>query len=425
MAPGSGYRVWSRLLGFSVPDSVLRYAPQPLAASFGIAVVGVGGGLVIVCTGRIRALRLLLGGLLIGAAIAGTNLALVLSVRVGGTVSLQDNLFATAVGAAMVTAGVLAGLLVGLRRIWVALAAAALLGLTITATHYLTMGSVRVELGVGHPPIVGVTPILLFAVVILFSTTALALLWFFTVGTATRSDLRAVFATPHQPIDIEPWMIEEVTTRIAIGTTLTAEDADGTAAQDAAPIRRTRAPRPTPGFASSPRSRPAWATTGTTAAMASNGAAMAANGRLGRADRTNSRTPVPWVSNHPIPVEPAAATLSSTMDAVDAVDAMGARDARDADARRYRRAWARGRAGQRVPDQRGARPGCPRAPHGRCARPGCDDRGPDRVRAADPGPDRHRTRPRTGRPDRGGAAARPGTRIGRDIEPGTGRGADG
>jgi len=263
------------MLGFSVPNYVLRYAPQPLAASLGIAIVGVAAGLAIVCTGRIRPLRLLLGGVLIGAAIAGTNLALVLSVRLGGAVSLQDNVFAASIGAAVATAGVVVGLLAGLRRLWVALTAAGLLALAVTATHYLTEAAVRVQLGVEHGSIAGIEPILLLAVVVMLSTTALALMWFFSVGTATRSDLRAVFATPNRAIEIEPWMIEEVTSRIA-----------------AADLPAPPAPA---------RRRPAWAT----AAMVSKGAAMATNGRPARTDRANTRTPVPWVSN-PTPVEPAA-----------------------------------------------------------------------------------------------------------------------
>ena len=282
------------MLGLSVPDYVLQYAPRPLAASFGIAIVGVAAGLAIVCTGRIRALRLLLGGALIGAAIAGTNLALVMSIRVGGTVSLRDNLFATSAGAAAVTAGVVVGLLAGVRRLWIAVTAAALLGAAITTTHYLTSAAIRVELGVAHPTVAGVEPILLLAVVIMLSTTALALMWFFSVGTATRSDLRAVFATPNRSIEIEPWMIEEVTTRIAA--------AELPPAATPAPARR----------------RPTWAT----AAMVSNGAAMATNGRPGRTDRANTRTPVPWVSN-PSPVEPAADERSSTMDDTD-VHGLGA-----------------------------------------------------------------------------------------------------
>jgi NO-binding membrane sensor protein with MHYT domain len=293
---GSGVWVPSlvALLGFSAPDSPLRYAPQPLAASFGVAVVGVGVGLMIICTGRMRFVRLLLGGIVIGATIAATDAGLLMSLRVGGTIGIDRNLFVAAVGAAMITAATVTGLLAGLRRLWVAGASAVLLALDITATHYLMLASVRVRLGVEHAAIMGITPILLLAAAIMFGTTVITMLWFFTVGTATRSDLRAVFATPHRPIDIEPWMIEEVTARIAIGTSLVVDE-------PSPPARRS--PRPTPGIGPSWRSMPAWGS-----------AAMATNGRT---NRSNTRTTVGWVDNSPILVEPAM--ISSTVD--EALDA--------------------------------------------------------------------------------------------------------
>jgi NO-binding membrane sensor protein with MHYT domain len=296
---GSG--IWAptmvALLGFSVPPSVLRYAPEPVAVSFGIAILGVGAGLATACTGRVRFVRLLAGALIIGTAIVGTNVALIGSVRIGGTISMDGNLFAASIGAAMVTAGVTVGLLVAIRRLWVALVAAVLLALAATATHYLAVAAVRVQLGVEHTRIEGITPILLFASVILFSTTVLAMLWFFSVGTATRSDLRAIFAHPQHPIDIEPWMIEEVTSRIAA------------AEEPVAPAGRQPAPRPTPSIS------PLWRTVPT--------AALVANSRAGGGDRANARTPVPWVANPPVPVEPAAAARVSTVDDTD-VHGLGA-----------------------------------------------------------------------------------------------------
>jgi NO-binding membrane sensor protein with MHYT domain len=285
------------LLGFSVPPSVLRYAPEPLAVSFGVAILGVGAGLAVACTGRIRFVRLLTGALLIGAAIVGTNVALIGSVRVGGTISLDGNLFAASMATATVTAGITVSLLVTVRRLWVALVAAVLLGMAITATHYLMMAAVQVRLGVEHTRIEGITPILLFAAVILFSTTVLAMLWFFSVGTATRRDLQAIFAHPHRAIDIEPWMIEEVTARIAA------------VEQQLAPASRQPTPRPTPTIS------PLWRTVPT--------AAMATNSRTARADRANARTPVPWVANPPVPIEPAAAARVSTVDDTE-VNGLGA-----------------------------------------------------------------------------------------------------
>ena len=282
-------------LGFSVPDSMLRYAPAPLAASFGMAIVGTGAGLAIACTGRTRFVRLLSGGVLIAVATAGSDGLLLQSVRVGGTIDVRRDILGATVLAAAITAGITVALLVAVRRLWVALVASALLGLAITVTHYLTMTGVEVRLGVTHTTIAGLAPILLFAAVILFSTTVLAMLWFFAAGTATRRDLQAVFASTHRPVEIEPRMIEEVTSRIALGTGYVVQEPAETP-----PTRPPTGPRATP--TGTPwRRMPAW-----------ESAAMAVNGRKSAGNRDNARPNVPWVANPPIPVEPVVSTMDDT-----------------------------------------------------------------------------------------------------------------
>jgi NO-binding membrane sensor protein with MHYT domain len=282
-------------LGFSVPDSLLRYAPAPLAASFGTAVIGAGAGLTIACTGRTRFVRLLFAGALIAAAMAGSHELLLQSIRVGGTISVPPDVLGASVLAAAVTAGITVTLLVAVRRLWVALVASALLGVAITVTHYLTMTGVGVRLGVAHAAIDGLTPILLFAAVILFSTTVLALLWFFGAGAATRRDLQAIFASTHRPAEIEPRMIEEVTARIALGTGYVVQEPVETP-----PTRPPTGPRATP-VPMPWRTMPAW-----------ESAAMAVNGRKSAGNRVNARPAVPWVANPPVPVEPPVSTMDDT-----------------------------------------------------------------------------------------------------------------
>jgi NO-binding membrane sensor protein with MHYT domain len=296
-----GCGIWAAqlvgMLGFSVPVSMLRYAPPPLAASFGFAVLGTGAGLAVACTGRTRFARLFIGGMLIAGATAGSNEMLLQAIRVGGTVSVERNVVGASVAAAAVTAGILVSLLVSVRRLWVAIVASVLLGLVITVTHYVAMTGVQVRLGVAHTAIEGVSPILLFAGVILFSTTVLALLWFFAAGTATRHDLRAVFAATHRPAEIEPRVIEEVTARIALGTGYVVQEMT-----DTPPTRRPTGPRATPG-ATPWRTMPAW-----------ESVAMAVNGRTSAGSRTNTRASIPWVANPPVPVEPSVSPVSSVDD---------------------------------------------------------------------------------------------------------------
>ena len=54
---------------------------------------------------------------------------------------------------------------------------------------------------------------------LVLGTVLIAMMWFFTVGTATRRDLHAIFDPLDDSGQIEPWMIEHVTARIALTTT--------------------------------------------------------------------------------------------------------------------------------------------------------------------------------------------------------------
>ncbi len=111
-------------------------------------------------------------------------------------------------------------------------------------------------------------------------TVLTAMMWFFTVGTATGRDLRAIFDPLDDANQIEPWMIEHVTAQIALTTTgeipIVTEDGEPTVATGtrvtyvpgwlpiagafAAPIpgRRAPGPRPTPGITPVWRSMPVW-----------------------------------------------------------------------------------------------------------------------------------------------------------------------
>src|SRR5262249_13413158 len=71
------------------------------------------------------------------------------------------------------------------------------------------------------------------------------------------------------------------------------------------PVLPSRQPAPRP----APAISPLWRTVPT--------AAMATNVRAGRGDLANARTPVPWIANPPVFVEPAASARASTVDDTD------------------------------------------------------------------------------------------------------------
>src|SRR5436189_2542198 len=50
-----------------------------------------------------------------------------------------------------------------------------------------------------------------------------AMRWFFTVGTSTRQDLGNMLLEPDHSIEIEPWMLNEVMMRAAVGIAHPAE----------------------------------------------------------------------------------------------------------------------------------------------------------------------------------------------------------
>jgi NO-binding membrane sensor protein with MHYT domain len=208
------------MLGLAVPATVVRFEPVPLLASLGLALAVVGSGLVIVVFRAPTTARLGLAGLVVGVGLAAAQYVAATAISVGGTVGYEPVRLVGSVGIALlVGCGVLwcTVTLAGLRP---AVIAGAGLGLALCVAHYLGLSALTVRLGpapAGMQTVPGLSPVLLVAPVILVGAMLTAMLWFFTVGTSTVDDLNTIFATPEHSVEIEPWMIEEVTTRISLG----------------------------------------------------------------------------------------------------------------------------------------------------------------------------------------------------------------
>jgi NO-binding membrane sensor protein with MHYT domain len=186
------------MLGFAVPGSAVRYDEGLLAASLGLAVVVVGIGLFTAGYGNLRGRRLLGAGVLIGLGIAAmhyTGMATIL--------------------AAMVMGGAISGM------------------------HYTAMSAVQVRLGLDHPAIKGVDPMLLVAPIVLIGGAAISMLAFFTFGASTVRDVRLIYeASGELSEPIEPWLIAEVLARTS------RPPVAGNAESDAGPVsHRARRPR--------------------------------------------------------------------------------------------------------------------------------------------------------------------------------------
>jgi NO-binding membrane sensor protein with MHYT domain len=239
------------LMGLAVPGTVLRLNPVAIGGSLALAVVSVGTGLLLVSYGGVGFLRLLLAGGQIGLGVAGTHFLIVGSVRAGGYVTYEGSLLVGSVVLAMVAACALLWFLVSLRRLSSAIAAAVASGLAICGVHYLGQYAIvvhRGELPGKLPaPVNGVAPMTVMTPTLIFGGVLIAMLWFFTVGTATRRDLKAVFTPNEDSGQIEPWIIDSVLRRVA---TIAPGPAEAAGARLAPPARRSRIPSLAPVFRS-------------------------------------------------------------------------------------------------------------------------------------------------------------------------------
>ncbi len=268
------------LLGLDVPATIVRYDPAPLAASLGVALIASAGGMFVLGYGRTRFWRLLAAGALFGAAVVGSHALLMRSLEVGGGITFKPALVLVSVALAMGVASALLWFMLGTRGLRPALGASAGTGLAICAAHYVGEAAIEVNLGAGTAAgVSGMSSMQVALLTLVLGTALIAMMWFFTVGTATRRDLHAIFDPLDDTGQIEPWMIEHVTARIALTTTgeiqvvpdgesVAAPTVRATYVPGSSPIagafagplpgRRQPGPRPTPGISPVWRTMPVW-----------------------------------------------------------------------------------------------------------------------------------------------------------------------
>jgi NO-binding membrane sensor protein with MHYT domain len=250
------------MLGLDVPDSVVRFNPIFALISLGVALATITAGLFVASYGRITFARLVVAGALLGGGVAGTNYLLLMSVEVGGQITYSLALMPLSVALATGVASVLLRFLVGTRRMRSALLAAVGMGVAICAVHYVGEAALQIRLGAAGTAggVAGVSPMLIALPTMVLGAVLIVMMWFFTVGTATRRDMGAIFDPLDDAGQIEPWMIEEVTARIALTTTGEQPAITRIAGAFGGPLpgRLAPAPRPTPGITPVWRVMPVW-----------------------------------------------------------------------------------------------------------------------------------------------------------------------
>lgn len=209
-------------LGLQVDGSVVRLDPRWLGLSLVAAIAATAIALVLLCYGRRRADRLIAGAIVLVSAIAASAELMLRSVATGGRVT--DTMPYTGMGLGVAAgAAVLLSLLLGaapsLRRATLMSLAA---GLSLTAVHVVAAAGLTVGPGAdGTIPadeVGGLAPLRFGLPAVVMGGVLMAMMWYFTVGTATRRDLSLVF-DPAGADQIDPWMVEQVRSRVALSST--------------------------------------------------------------------------------------------------------------------------------------------------------------------------------------------------------------
>jgi len=169
------------MLGFSVPDSPVRYNVGLTVTSWVAAIAVTGFGLFIAGFGKPSIIKVILGGMVTGSGVAIMHYFGMAAMEVNGSVG-HDRRFVLAAGAiAVVAATVALWFTVTLRRAAAIAVAALVMGVAVNGMHYTGMAGVRINLFPNANEVEGVNalmflgPMMMFVVLVVI-TLAYALL---------------------------------------------------------------------------------------------------------------------------------------------------------------------------------------------------------------------------------------------------------
>jgi NO-binding membrane sensor protein with MHYT domain len=271
------------LLGVSVPEAVVRYDPAMLGVSLAVALIDVGTGLLLVTRGRLVAGTLIPAGLVLGLGAAATSYTTLVALRASATITYDPVRFSATVALCVLLAPFALWSLAALRGLLSTVVTSVLLGLVICGINYGGQWAMLVQFRHSTTEVPGLSAVTLMAPLILGGCTVAVMLAYFTIGSSTMRELRAIY-DPHdrQEETIEPWLIEEVTARVVNGTMISPLPAYLSSRH----LGRSPVPgraRPAPGTRPTWQRSPAWGS------------------ELARNDADRRRT---WPTARPRPTEP-------------------------------------------------------------------------------------------------------------------------
>ncbi|MEV4481979.1 MHYT domain-containing protein [Micromonospora coxensis] len=191
-----GTAIWAMhfmaMLGFAVQGTRIRYDVPLTAASTVIAVAAVGIGLFIVGTGRLNAVRLIVGGLFTGAGVAAMHYTGMAAMRLNGDLSYDSTRVALSVLIAVVAATVALWLAMTVRRGLAIAASALLMGVAVNGMHFTGMSALSVHLHDRRGDVTGASVSTLLVPIILAVILVIVGLVYALLAAPTEDDRAAV-----------------------------------------------------------------------------------------------------------------------------------------------------------------------------------------------------------------------------------------
>jgi NO-binding membrane sensor protein with MHYT domain len=242
------------VMGMSVTGSAIRLDVIPLVLGPVIALLMIGGGLAEAAgkTGTRRAV----GAALLTVGLVAMPATALASIRTAGAVTYRPVYLAGAAVIAITIAVALTMVIRSVRRVGLGVLAGTACGLGICGTQYLAQYAVTVSPAVDGnvARVAGISPMTYAVPTLVLGLIVTAMMFFFTIGSATRADLRVAFSPDQDSIEIEEWMIDAVTMRIASPETATPATAGSPApaSRQDEPAREVRKLTPIPAWRALP-----------------------------------------------------------------------------------------------------------------------------------------------------------------------------
>ena len=178
------------ILGFDVPDTLIRYDALITVASFVIAVVVVAVGLFLAVYGqRPTVVRIVAGGIVTGIGVAAMHYTGMSALMFSGALSYDPALVAASFAIAIVAATAALWFATVIRGASATVAAAVLMAIAVCSMHYTGMAAVRIELSTDLPPISGgMGAFELLAPIAVLACVLISCLAYATVGFTVRRE---------------------------------------------------------------------------------------------------------------------------------------------------------------------------------------------------------------------------------------------